>query len=106
MPALRAYIIAQFLNSLITRVWWNGGDGGVVGAPTGGTVAMAELSVLHKVGDRVAGNFIKYCGTCYYCLNGEEHSSVKTGASASTREWLSTSSGTNRRPGRSRTNFR
>jgi threonine dehydrogenase-like Zn-dependent dehydrogenase len=26
-----------------------------------------------KVGDRVAGNFIKYCGTCYYCLNGEEH---------------------------------
>jgi (R,R)-butanediol dehydrogenase/meso-butanediol dehydrogenase/diacetyl reductase/L-iditol 2-dehydrogenase len=26
-----------------------------------------------QVGDRVAGNFIKYCGTCYYCLNGEEH---------------------------------
>jgi threonine dehydrogenase-like Zn-dependent dehydrogenase len=25
-----------------------------------------------EVGDRVAGNFIKYCGTCYYCLNGEE----------------------------------
>jgi (R,R)-butanediol dehydrogenase/meso-butanediol dehydrogenase/diacetyl reductase/L-iditol 2-dehydrogenase len=26
-----------------------------------------------RVGDRVAGNFIKYCGTCYHCLNGEEH---------------------------------
>ena len=25
-----------------------------------------------KIGDRVAGNFIKFCGTCYYCLNGQE----------------------------------
>jgi len=25
-----------------------------------------------KVGDRVAGNFMKFCGTCYYCLNGQE----------------------------------
>ncbi|MCG7336290.1 alcohol dehydrogenase catalytic domain-containing protein [Sporosarcina sp. ACRSM] len=25
-----------------------------------------------QVGDRVAGNFIKFCGTCYYCLNGQE----------------------------------
>jgi threonine dehydrogenase-like Zn-dependent dehydrogenase len=25
-----------------------------------------------RVGDRVAGNFIKYCGSCYYCLNGQE----------------------------------
>lgn len=25
-----------------------------------------------KVGDRVAGNFLKFCGTCYYCLNGQE----------------------------------
>jgi (R,R)-butanediol dehydrogenase/meso-butanediol dehydrogenase/diacetyl reductase/L-iditol 2-dehydrogenase len=25
-----------------------------------------------KVGDRVAGNFRRYCGTCYYCRNGQE----------------------------------
>jgi (R,R)-butanediol dehydrogenase/meso-butanediol dehydrogenase/diacetyl reductase/L-iditol 2-dehydrogenase len=25
-----------------------------------------------KVGDRVAGNFLKFCGTCYYCANGQE----------------------------------
>ncbi len=25
-----------------------------------------------KVGDRVAGNFLHYCGTCYYCQNGQE----------------------------------
>ncbi|WP_201318878.1 zinc-binding dehydrogenase [Paenibacillus sp. EPM92] len=25
-----------------------------------------------KVGDRVAGNFLRFCGTCYYCLNGQE----------------------------------
>ncbi|WP_102346156.1 zinc-dependent alcohol dehydrogenase [Bacillus sp. Marseille-P3661] len=25
-----------------------------------------------KVGDRVAGNFLKFCGTCYYCLDGNE----------------------------------
>ncbi len=25
-----------------------------------------------KVGDRVAGNFLKFCGTCYYCLDGRE----------------------------------
>lgn len=25
-----------------------------------------------KVGDRVAGNFLKFCGTCYYCQNGQE----------------------------------
>lgn len=25
-----------------------------------------------KIGDRVAGNFLKFCGTCYYCLNGQE----------------------------------
>jgi len=26
-----------------------------------------------KVGDRVAGNFYKACGTCYYCRNGQEN---------------------------------
>jgi len=25
-----------------------------------------------KVGDRVAGNFLLYCGTCYYCRNGQQ----------------------------------
>ena len=25
-----------------------------------------------KVGDRVAGNFLKFCGACYYCLNRQE----------------------------------
>jgi len=25
-----------------------------------------------KIGDRVAGNFLKFCGTCYYCQNGQE----------------------------------
>lgn len=25
-----------------------------------------------KPGDRVAGNFLKFCGTCYYCQNGQE----------------------------------
>ncbi len=25
-----------------------------------------------KVGDHVAGNFLKFCGKCYYCLNGQE----------------------------------
>ena len=25
-----------------------------------------------KVGDRVAGNFLKFCGTCYYCQNGQQ----------------------------------
>jgi (R,R)-butanediol dehydrogenase/meso-butanediol dehydrogenase/diacetyl reductase/L-iditol 2-dehydrogenase len=25
-----------------------------------------------KIGDRVAGNFVKFCGSCYYCRNGQE----------------------------------
>lgn len=25
-----------------------------------------------KIGDRVAGNFLKFCGICYYCQNGQE----------------------------------
>ncbi len=25
-----------------------------------------------KVGDRVAGNFLKFCGTCYYCQSGQQ----------------------------------
>ena len=25
-----------------------------------------------KIGDRVAGNFMHFCGTCYYCRNGQE----------------------------------
>ncbi|MCL1848691.1 MAG: alcohol dehydrogenase catalytic domain-containing protein [Clostridiales bacterium] len=31
--------------------------------------AEADVTGL-KVGDRVAGNFIEYCGTCYYCRTG------------------------------------
>jgi len=26
----------------------------------------------HKIGDRVAGNFLHFCGTCYYCQNGQQ----------------------------------
>lgn len=26
-----------------------------------------------KVGDRVTGNFVKYCGSCHYCRNGQEN---------------------------------
>ena len=25
-----------------------------------------------KVGDRVAGNFMRFCGSCYYCANGQQ----------------------------------
>ena len=25
-----------------------------------------------KKGDRIAGNFLKFCGTCYYCQNGQQ----------------------------------
>lgn len=25
-----------------------------------------------RVGDRVGGNFLKFCGTCYYCQNGQQ----------------------------------
>lgn len=25
-----------------------------------------------KIGDRVGGNFLRYCGTCYYCRNAQE----------------------------------
>ena len=26
-----------------------------------------------KVGDHVAGNFLQFCGTCYYCMNGQHN---------------------------------
>lgn len=26
-----------------------------------------------KIGDHIAGNFMRYCGTCYYCQNGQPH---------------------------------
>jgi (R,R)-butanediol dehydrogenase/meso-butanediol dehydrogenase/diacetyl reductase/L-iditol 2-dehydrogenase len=25
-----------------------------------------------KIGDRIAGNFLRFCGTCYYCQNGQQ----------------------------------
>ena len=31
-----------------------------------------------KVGDRVAGNFLCYCGTCYYCRNGQQQYCTNT----------------------------
>jgi len=31
-----------------------------------------------KVGDRVAGNFLRYCGTCYYCRNGQQQYCTQT----------------------------
>ena len=34
-----------------------------------------------KVGDRVAGNFLYYCGTCYYCRNGQQQYCSKPGTS-------------------------
>ncbi|MCL2365978.1 MAG: alcohol dehydrogenase catalytic domain-containing protein [Oscillospiraceae bacterium] len=34
-----------------------------------------------KVGDRVAGNFLNMCGTCYYCQNGQEQFCEHAGAS-------------------------
>ncbi|MDR0469065.1 MAG: alcohol dehydrogenase catalytic domain-containing protein, partial [Peptococcaceae bacterium] len=36
-----------------------------------------------KVGDRVAGNFLKYCGTCYYCQNGQQQYCTNTRGNAS-----------------------
>ena len=32
-----------------------------------------------KVGDRVAGNFLKFCGTCYYCQNKQQQFCVNAG---------------------------
>jgi len=34
-----------------------------------------------KPGDRVAGNFLNTCGTCYYCQNGQEQFCEHAGAS-------------------------
>jgi (R,R)-butanediol dehydrogenase/meso-butanediol dehydrogenase/diacetyl reductase/L-iditol 2-dehydrogenase len=41
---------------------------------SGTIVALGKKAIKKnlKIGDRVAGNFIKFCGTCYYCLNGQE----------------------------------
>jgi (R,R)-butanediol dehydrogenase/meso-butanediol dehydrogenase/diacetyl reductase/L-iditol 2-dehydrogenase len=30
-----------------------------------------------KIGDRVTGNPLRYCGTCYYCRNGQENYCLK-----------------------------
>ena len=32
-----------------------------------------------KVGDRIAGNFLEYCGTCYYCRNGQQQYCTQAG---------------------------
>jgi len=31
-----------------------------------------------KVGDRIAGNFLDYCGSCYYCRNGQQQYCTQT----------------------------
>ncbi|NLP37717.1 MAG: alcohol dehydrogenase catalytic domain-containing protein [Firmicutes bacterium] len=31
-----------------------------------------------KVGDRVAANFLRFCGTCYYCQNGQQQFCTET----------------------------
>jgi (R,R)-butanediol dehydrogenase/meso-butanediol dehydrogenase/diacetyl reductase/L-iditol 2-dehydrogenase len=61
--------------------------GGIFGHPQGstdpiplgheisGVVVEVGPKATHKglkVGDRVAGNFLKFCGTCYYCQNGQQ----------------------------------
>ena len=32
-----------------------------------------------KVGDRIAGNFLRFCGTCYYCQNGQQQFCERAG---------------------------
>ena len=41
---------------------------------SGVVVKLGERAVKKglKAGDRVAGNFLKFCGTCYYCQNGQQ----------------------------------
>lgn len=41
---------------------------------SGVIVALGKKAVKKglKIGDRVAGNFLKFCGTCYYCQNGQQ----------------------------------
>lgn len=46
-----------------------------LGHEVSGTIVEIGKKALKKgleIGDRVAGNFLKFCGTCYYCLNGQE----------------------------------
>ena len=37
-----------------------------------------------KVGDRVAGNFLHFCGTCYYCQNSQQNFCVNAGGRPNT----------------------
>lgn len=46
-----------------------------LGHEVSGIVAALGAKAVNKglrIGDRVAGNFLRFCGTCYYCLNGQE----------------------------------
>ena len=42
----------------------------------GEVVELGEGAVQHKVGDRVAGDCIWYCGKCYFCLKGMQYNCV------------------------------
>ena len=37
-----------------------------------------------KVGDRVAGNFLHFCGTCYYCQNSQQNFCLNAGGRPNT----------------------
>jgi 2-desacetyl-2-hydroxyethyl bacteriochlorophyllide A dehydrogenase len=41
---------------------------------SGVVVELGEKATMKglKIGDRVAGNFLHFCGRCYYCLNGQQ----------------------------------
>lgn len=46
-----------------------------IGHELSGVITELGPDVVRKglsVGDRVAGNFLKFCGTCYYCQNGQQ----------------------------------
>ena len=40
---------------------------------SGVVVELGENVTQHKVGDRVAGDCIWYCGKCYFCLKGQQY---------------------------------
>lgn len=50
----------------------------IIGHEMSGTVVEVGKNVKKvKVGDRVSANPVRYCGSCYYCRNGQEHYCLK-----------------------------
>lgn len=39
----------------------------------GAKVGKGETHRDIKVGDKVTGNFVRFCGTCFFCRNGMEN---------------------------------